>query len=116
MDERRRHSRIRSKFEMACEIRVSGRTLYTVTQDVSESGIRLSSTKRLEIGTPVRIKIDFPNRDEPVRFEAEVVWCEEFMKAGTQVRLHGYEIGARFTAISENDKRLLTEYGKYRES
>ncbi len=113
MDERRQHARIRSQFEVPCKVTFGGRWYYLNTKDVSGSGIRMGGTTRIEPGTEIKVTITFPKASEAIQFEAVVVWCDSFMKAGTQIRMHGYEVGARFLAIDEKDRKFMLNYGSF---
>ncbi|MCR9160601.1 MAG: PilZ domain-containing protein [Nannocystaceae bacterium] len=92
-EERRAHARI--PLHVAATVRGEGRTQTVATQDVSISGVCISTDVPLTVGSEVDVDVALPIRQEPVRVRGQVRWSRKG-KAGIVFRSGGLAAVAAF--------------------
>ncbi|MBI2870972.1 MAG: PilZ domain-containing protein [Candidatus Omnitrophica bacterium] len=76
----------------------------TVTQDVSERGVRIPLQEGLEEGTRLELAIYIPRDPEPVYAIGKVVWSRG--NSGTQL----FETGIHLVHIKQDDQDRLYKF------
>jgi|NOAtaT_5_FD_contig_51_1462483_length_952_multi_2_in_0_out_0_1 response regulator RpfG family c-di-GMP phosphodiesterase len=97
-----------------------GRTLECPIQDVSKSGILLTTDMTIEAGTKVSLSFSLPGYKKPIKVEGEVVRCiaadsRRNTKAGVGIRFDEFNGDSqkrleKYIAKSQNDDPKLVYY------
>jgi len=110
MEERRKFVRLDTRLQMQCTVLPTGTTKATVSKDIGGGGICLFSDKPLTAGTRVQVAMKLPDKEQPVNFVGEVVWCDQYEVIGKAERQHSIEAGVRFVEISPQDRDAVMQY------
>lgn len=78
----------------------------TVSQDLSEGGLRFTTLMPLAAGALIELELVLPFDSLPLCVEGNVVWVREQAVRGAPQ----YEVGVRFFEMSANDRRRLHHY------
>ncbi|MDD5195114.1 MAG: PilZ domain-containing protein [Candidatus Omnitrophica bacterium] len=101
MNERRNSFRAGVSFPVECNLLPQRNYFYTVSKDLSVSGIRIVSNDFLSCGNCLKLNINLI--DKVVDLKAQVVWCSKERVADR------YVAGLKFMEISENNKGELSQ-------
>jgi c-di-GMP-binding flagellar brake protein YcgR len=74
-EERRRYPRLAISFPVECDLCTGNSYFYTVTKDISLTGIRIVANTFLPRNYPLKIKINLINR--VLQLRAKVAWCNQ---------------------------------------
>lgn len=112
MDERdRKFSRSGTRLNLSYVIVGTKKLGQALTKDVGAGGIGFTAEHHLELGTKLEIMLHLPERAEPVRFLAEVVWSQTVKgDADKTLGMSGSEVGVRVAEIDPKDRTLLVQY------
>ncbi len=110
MEERRQFVRLDTRLPMAYRVLPSSRSVQAVTKDISGSGICLFVSEPLAKGTNLQVDITLPDRERPITFTGEVVWCEECQIIGKTRHERSVEAGLRFLQIDPRDQQAIMNY------
>jgi c-di-GMP-binding flagellar brake protein YcgR len=85
------------------------------TKDVSQSGMRFESNRKLEKGTRISIGLhiikesfsDFVTQD-PIQVEGKVIWDKEY-----EDEPGNYELGVEFSNLLEIDQKRIQEWFQF---
>jgi len=104
--ERRRFTRISSRLPLEYKnLREVGITAKGVlTKDISEGGIRFTSSKFLSLANRLVITINIPTSARQIKAIAKIAWIKK-LPSGEQ-----YEIGNQFLEMSKEDKKEIAKY------
>ena len=111
MEERRKFVRLDTRLEVTYTVLPSGGKVKAVTKDIGGGGVCLFAEKVLPAGTLLQVAMRLPDREPPVHFTAEVVWCEPYEvigKSGTRER--AVEVGVRFVEIAPQDRDAVMQH------
>ena len=108
MQEHRRYIRIETPVLVEFPHPQTMKTERSFTQDVSESGLRVPTTVKLEIGQDLPLTLALPFHDGPLHATGEVIWICEISRLGAPQ----YEVGARFRWIEDPDRQHLERHLK----
>lgn len=89
--ERRRHPRVRVFLKIDYQITDEIPRLNCASRDISEGGIRFGLFQRIELGTPLKLKIYLEDTAEPAEVVGKVTWAKE-----TPGQDFPYEVGIAF--------------------
>lgn len=90
------------KYKLLDEPNVEARS---VSDDISEGGLRFPTNERLRPGSPVELEINIPSDSMPLFGQGIIVWQHKFDLETGKWR---FEIGTKFTDMDSFDhKRLL---------
>ena len=76
----------------------------SLSKDISESGIRIVTKERFELGTSLAVDIYAPDRKTPIRTLSTVVWTKK------RAFRSGYDTGIRFTKVEKGGRKDLSFY------
>ncbi len=110
MEERRAFVRLDTRLPIAYRVVPSTATKKSVTKDVGGSGVCLFLDEPLKPGTPLHVEIQLPEQAQPVTFEGEVVWCEEYEVIGKTHRERAVEAGLKVTQMHPRDRQALLNH------
>lgn len=74
--------------------------------DLSKSGLRFTTDKKLPAGTHVYIKFNLPKFSDSFEALGKICWIKEIPKGETTGSVN-YYVGVSFTNISENDANKI---------
>lgn len=77
------------------------------TGDISTGGLSIKTENPLPLGHQFRLKLQIPEREEPIEVKCEVVWARK-KDESTPEKPSG--MGVKFCEISETDLEFLKEY------
>ena len=98
---RRSHERVNLKIPV--RLRLLGKEAQAFTQDLSSTGLRLVGGPELSAGTPVAMQFCFGGETCYAQIVGQVVFCQKLRQ-----ETHGkHEIGIKFSAVHEWEKRIL---------
>ena len=110
MEERRKFVRLDTRLGIVYQVLPTTSPRKSLTQDIAGGGICLFANERLEAGTRLQVEIQLPTREQPVAFEAEVVWCEAYEVIGKTTRERAIEVGVKFVKIDPRDQHAILEH------
>ena len=84
----------------------------SITRDVGGGGLRFFTAASLEPGTVLKLDIQLPQRQQPVRVTAEVLWSRPVAPSTKDPGTLPFETAVVFATISEADRALLLQYTK----
>lgn len=58
----------------------------------------------------MEINIALPERQQPIRFTGEVVWCEQYDVIGATGRTRTVQAGVRFVDITPDDQEAIAQH------
>ena len=76
----------------------------SLSKDISESGIRIVTKERFELGTSLTVDIYAPDRKTPIRTLSTVVWTKK------RSFRSGYDTGIRFIKVEKGGRKDLSFY------
>ena len=76
----------------------------SLSKDISESGIRIVTKERFELGTSLAVDIYAPDRKTPIRTLSTVVWTKK------RAFRSGYDTGIRFIKVEKGGREDLSFY------
>lgn len=74
----------------------------TLAKDLSREGLRIGTSDKIAVGTPLEIQMNVPGDNLPVFASGKVAWAD------------GLEAGVKLTKINQGDRVRVLEY-VYRE-
>lgn len=106
--ERRQHPRIRTRIPLEYKnLRGVGKEIKGVlAKDISEGGIRFTSSEFLSLANRLVVTINIPTSARQVKAIAKIAWIKKLPSGDT------YEIGNQFLEISKEDKQEVARYVK----
>ena len=107
MQERRQFARLDTRLDISYTETSGTAPRKTVSKNVSGGGVCLFLEKELPAGTPLQVAMNVPGREPPVKFSAEVVWCEPYEVIGKTQRHRAIEAGVHITDITPQDYQAL---------
>ena len=110
MEERRRFVRLDTRLPVAYRLLPSAQPEATVTSDIGGGGVCLFLSEPLRPGTRLQVEIKPPDREQPIRFTAEVVWCEEYETISKTRRDRSIEAGVKFIQIEDDDQQAILSH------
>ena len=110
MQERRRFVRLDTRLPVSYQVLPSEPRQTSISADLSGGGMCLFVNEPLKLGTPLRVTISLPDRDRPIAFTAEVVWCEAYEMIGKTQRSRSIEAGVKFLQIAPEDQQAIMRY------
>lgn len=105
--ERRQYVRVVSRLIAFVKVRQTGKVLRGLTRDLSAVGLCVTLEGWLGARTPLEVELQLPDRSQPVRFTAEVVWCRraEGKRLSTPA-----DVGIKFVVIDPKDRAAIMHY------
>ena len=110
MEERRRFVRLDTRLAVSYDVLPSEGERMTVLKDVGGGGVCLFADRPLPPGTGLRVSMKLPDRQDPVRFTAEVVWSEPYEIIGQTSREQAVEVGVRFLEIAPQEREAILQH------
>ncbi|MBI3321090.1 MAG: PilZ domain-containing protein [Candidatus Omnitrophica bacterium] len=110
MEERRHFVRLDTRLEATYTALPSGKAQRAATKDVGGGGACFFSDRVLEPGTRLQVALKLPDREQPVNFTAEVVWCEPYEVIGKTERQRAVEVGVKFLEIAPKDRDAVMQH------
>ena len=110
MEERKQFVRLDARLEMTYTVLPSGKAQRAVAKDISGGGISFCLEQPIPPGTRLQVALKLPDREPPVNFTAEVMWCETYEMIGRTERHRTAEAGVRFIEISPADQEAVMQY------
>ena len=104
MLDRRKYIRVEDNAHITYQIIHTAKTGDYVTKDISQGGISFFVNEFIPKGAVLKVRLDL--KGIPFSFEAlvHIVWVVE------DQHKEGYEVGAEFENLSEDDTRYLIDY------
>ena len=103
MHEQRKHIRVNTPVIVQFPSPGTMKTVRSYTQDISESGMRLTSPVKLTVGQEIPITLQLPFNNDTMHATGEVMWVREISRHGpTQ-----FEVGMRFRWVEDPDRQVL---------
>lgn len=78
------------------------------TKNISGGGICVFVEESLAPKTLIEVEITLPERQGPIVFTGEIVWCEQFQVVGKEP--HSIQAGVRFVSISPDDQQAILQH------
>ena len=111
MEDRRQFVRINSQLVVSYRvIGERGEGILSVTQNLSRGGICFLTDAWIAPETVLQIDVRIPQRQQLIRFTAEVVWSGALLLEHLGQSPHRFQTGVRFVEIAETDQQLLLQY------
>ena len=76
----------------------------SLTKDISEGGVRFTSSEFLSIFTRLLLEVSVPSFSRPIKAISKVAWIQK-MPRSTQ-----YDVGLQFMDMTEEDKKHLSSF------
>ncbi|MBI4597734.1 MAG: PilZ domain-containing protein [Candidatus Omnitrophica bacterium] len=108
--ERRRFVRFTTWLDMRYAVADAAEVSSALTRNISGGGMGFFTKLRLTPGTVLKLEVKFPQRAEPVRCTAEVVWSGPLLLFGQDDAPHAYETGVRILEIAPQDQEFLIQH------
>lgn len=103
MKEQRKEPRVKVSFPVSCTVLPERKKyFYTVSKDLSLSGIRIISEKFLASGKDIKLSIDLIN--EVAELKAKIVWCNK------EPYVERYYAGLKFLETNKETKEKLENF------
>ena len=99
--DRRSHDRVHLRIPV--RLRVLGKDIRGYTLDLSSAGLRIISHMALSVGTPMSMQFCFGGETCYAQIVGQIVFCAN-VRHDSHVK---YEIGIKFSAVREWEKRIL---------
>ena len=119
-DEHRRQTRPQTRLSVSYIIRDGRKHGKALTKNISDGGIRFIAEHSLAPGAVLDLTLHFPERTEPIRCVAKVVWSQPLDPEektrnpdgvrGKTLRLRADEVGVAFVEIDPKDSVLLRQF------
>ena len=119
-DEQRRQIRPQTRLSFSYIIREGRKHGKALTKNISDGGIRFIAEHSLAPGAVLELTLRFPERTEPIRCVAKVVWSQPLDPQEKthdpdgvrrkNIRLRADEVGVAFVEIDPKDSALLRQY------
>ena len=74
--EQRGGNRFKARLTVVYTELKTAETRRALTDDLSAKGMRLITDRLLSLGTPLEVSLTLPDRDKPLKLQAEVVWSK----------------------------------------
>ncbi|MHB2020723.1 MAG: PilZ domain-containing protein, partial [Candidatus Xenobia bacterium] len=100
-EQKRTSTRISKRFHVTYT-GADGKVASGFIRNLSMTGLQLASKTAVELGSELHVTVDFGAKTEKMHARVEVVRCRKIP------REDWFEIGARFTELSEKDSQRLT--------
>lgn len=112
MDERdRKFVRAGTRLNLSYTIAGTKKLGKALTMDVGGGGVRFTAEHPLAQGDRLEIALRLPEREEPIRFVAEVVWSRTSkVRTDKTLGAMGSEVGVRIVEIDPKERALLMQY------
>ena len=110
MEERREFVRLDTRMDVAYSVLSSQQPTRVVTKNISGGGICFFSDRVLRPGTRLQVTMKLPDREEPLRFMAEVAWSEQYEMIGKAQRQRSVEVGVQLLDISPQDRDAIMQH------
>ena len=108
MDEQRKFARLDTTLPVTYRTLPASEPQHSSTKNISGGGICVFVEESLAPKTLVEVEITLPDRQRPIVFTGEVVWCEQFQVVGKQAR--SIQAGVRFVSISPDDQQAILQH------
>lgn len=106
MQERRRHIRVETPVMLQFPSPATMKSEHSYSLDVSESGLRFSTTVKFELGQEIPLTLQLPFNNTAMHATGAISWVREIARHGdTQ-----YEVGVQFRWIEDADRQRLNRY------
>jgi len=102
--ERRRFVRIDVPLQVT--VKAGGHQEKGITKNVSPVGLRFEISKKLEENKNVKVTLHLPSAENPVTFNARIVWQE---KKSLEDKAP-YDVGVEIESIEDRDKNVFLKY------
>ena len=102
-DDRRRAQRLKAKLTAHCELRAEKKYANVLTQDISESGIRMLSDGFIPRLSKIAVQINLSPR-KLIELNGEIKWSQRVAYSNY------YQTGLEFKDVSPDIKRSISEY------
>jgi c-di-GMP-binding flagellar brake protein YcgR len=76
----------------------------SLTKDISEGGVRLTSSDFLSIFTRLLLEISVPSFSRPIKAITKVAWIQKIPRSSQ------YNVGLQFMDMTEEDKKHLASF------
>ena len=96
----------RAKIRWLVSIKSAKGQMEGVTLNVSPSGVFISCSKPLRLNEVFEMRIDVPERDQPLKARAEVVWSNIY---GPDDEITPRGMGVQFLQISSEDRQIIAK-------
>jgi len=110
MEERRQFVRLDTRLSVEYRVIPSAAPKQSVTKDIGGGGICMFVEDPLKPGTHVQVSITLPDRQQPISFTGEVIWCEQYEIIGKTQRQRSVEAGVKFIQIDPSDQHAIMQY------
>ena len=106
MQERRRHIRVATPVMLQFPSPETMKSERSYSLDVSESGLRFSTTVKFQVGQEIPMTLQLPFNDNAMHATGAVSWVREIARHGeTQ-----YEVGVQFRWMEDPDRQRLNRH------
>lgn len=105
MEERRKYVRISDSLMVSYQKMLDSFKASCRSVDISENGIRLSISQRIEPGSVLKLWVNLEGIMSPIEALGEVVWLKERIDAKSV-----FDIGIKFLEIDDEDRSKLCEH------
>ena len=110
MEEGRQFVRLDTRLEISYSLLPSGKAKRGIAKNISGGGVCLFLEQVVPKGTRLQVAMKLPEREQPVNFTAEVIWCETYEIVGRTERQRAIEAGVRFIEIAPADQEAVMQY------
>ncbi len=112
MSEKRKFYRLGAKFSMTCKVVGDEQASHeeSISRDISKGGVRFITEGPIKEGSVVSIALTFPDRTESIDFKVKVVWTEPIPPRAEGAPSRGFEHGAEFVLITEEQRELIDQH------
>ena len=111
MEERRQFSRINSQFVVNYRvIGERGDGVSSLTRNVSGGGVCFLTEAWIAPETMLQIEVRVPQRQQTIRFTAEVVWSGALILEHSDQSAYRFQTGVRFVEIAPDEQQLLLKF------
>lgn len=95
-----RHSTVSYKKSGLLSALASSSPKYTLI-NINALGVSLSTQESLKVGESLRLTIEIPKAEDPIRASGRVAWVKPDGQPGT------HQVGVQFTSVREPSRSLL---------
>ena len=106
-EEQRRYTRVATRLVAFLKVVETGKVHRGLTRDLSTGGVCATIETPLAVGTPLEVEIKLPDREQEIRFLAEVAWTKpvEAGKPGGNT-----DVGIKFVSIDPKARSAIMHY------
>ena len=77
--------------------------------NISGGGLKFHTPKRIKQYSKIELKIDIPNKLQPITVKGNVIWCTKILNK-KQPKKSKYEIGVEFLKMQNRDRQEFVSY------